>query len=65
MTDSQEKKTNDSKNSRTIKIEITGNCFEGMAGMMARLSDKKSGGSGCCEMSREKCHPQTGDDDKQ
>lgn len=62
MTDSQEKKTDDS---RTINIEISENCFEGMAGMMARLSEKSKRGSNCCETSRNRCCPQTGEEDKQ
>lgn len=65
MTDSQEKKTNDSKDSRTINIEIPSNCFEGMAGMMARLSEKTTGGSNCCETSREACCLKSGEDYRQ
>jgi len=65
MTDSQEKKTNDSGDSRTINIEISANCFEGMAGMMARLSEKTKRGPNCCDSSRSRCCPQTGEEDKQ
>jgi len=62
MTDSQEKKTNDSRDSRTINIEIPENCFEGMAGMMARLSEKSKRGSNCCDSSRNRCCPPSGED---
>jgi len=62
MTDSQEKKTNDS---RTINIEIPTNCFEEMAGMMARLSEKEKRGSNCCDSTKNRCCPQTGEADKQ
>jgi hypothetical protein len=65
MTDFQQKKTNDSGDSRTIDIEIPSNCFEGMTGMMARLSEKNRAGSGCCGSSRQKCCPQTGEDEQQ
>lgn len=65
MTDSQEKKTNDSRDSRTINIEIPANYFEGMAGMMARLSGKTTRGSNCCETSRDRCRPQSSEDNKQ
>lgn len=65
MTDSQEKKTKDSQDSRTINIEIPANCFEGMAGMMARVGKKTTGGSNCCETSRDRCCPQSGEVDKQ
>jgi hypothetical protein len=65
MTDFQEKKTSDSKDTRTINIEIPANCFEGMTGMMAGRSEKNRAGSGCCEMSRDRCCPPSGGDNKQ
>lgn len=65
MTDSQEKKTNDSRDSRTIDIEIPADCFEGMAGMMARFSKKTTGGSNCCKTLRDRCCSQSSEDDKQ
>jgi hypothetical protein len=62
MSDSEEKET---KDSRTINIEISAGGLEGMFRMMAGRRDTDRTGSGCCESSRAKCCPQTGEANKQ
>jgi hypothetical protein len=57
MTDSQEKKANDSQDSRTINIEIPANCFKGMFNMMAGFNNFGKAGSGWCDISRDNCCP--------
>jgi hypothetical protein len=65
MTDSQEKKANDSQDSRTININIPVGCFEGMLGMMTGNRDFGKAGPGCCEMNQGWCCPQSEKEDEQ
>lgn len=62
MSDSEEKKT---KDSRTINIEIPAGGFEGMFRMMAGSGGPNIAGSGCCDTSQGRCRPQSEDDEGQ
>jgi len=65
MTNAEEKKTDNSKDSRTINIEIPANCFEGMFKMMSGRSEFGEAASKCCEGFQDTCCPQKGDIDEQ
>ncbi|UCE24173.1 MAG: hypothetical protein JSU74_12895 [Candidatus Zixiibacteriota bacterium] len=65
MTDSQEKKANDSQESQRINIEFPGDFFEGMFRMMSRWRGTDTAGSDCCETPQNMCCPQPQEDKKQ
>lgn len=49
MTDSREQRTEEPKNSHTIRIEMPGKTFEGMCGMMSGILRAVAAESGCCK----------------
>lgn len=65
MTDSQERKANDSNGPRTINIEIPMGCFEGMFRTMTGRSDSGKSSPGCCEMMPNRCCPPPREEEKQ
>lgn len=65
MADSQEKKTINSQDSRTINIEIPAKGFEAMFRMMTGSGYSGKTGSSCCEMTSNRCCPQSEEDEKQ
>ena len=64
MTNSQERKENNSSDPRAINIEIPQNCFEGMFKMMSGKGEFSEAVSKCCEGFEDTCCPQTGDNDE-
>ena len=62
MTDSSDEKGRDSKQARSINIEIPIDMLEGMFPMMTRRGGLGTAGSGCCEMTRDMCCPQPDSD---
>jgi hypothetical protein len=65
MTDSQGKKENETRDSRTINIEIPANCFEGMFNMMTGKIRFGNPGLSCCEMPQDIYCPQPMDEEEQ
>ena len=65
MTDSQEKRSDDTQDAQTIRIEMPSSTFEGMCRMMPGFRGFDTAGSTCCEMTRERCCPQSEDEKKQ
>ncbi len=65
MTEPQEKKAEDSRESQRINIEFPGDFFEGMVRIMSRFRGSDTAGSSCCEMPQNMCCPQPQEDKKQ
>lgn len=65
MTDSQEKKSNDSRDSRTINIEIPANCLEVMFNMMTWIGGFGAAQSECCGGVRADRRSPSGDNEEQ
>lgn len=65
MNDNQDKNAKDTRDSRTINIEIPTNGFEGMFRMMTGRRDSGQSRSRCCETAQSRCRPQAGEDEKQ
>ena len=65
MTDSQEKKAKDARDARTINIEIPAGIFEAMYRIMNGRGRSETVASSCCEMPRDVCCPQPGEEDEQ
>lgn len=63
MTDSREQRTDESRDSHTIRIEMTGKTFEGMCGMMSRFWRAEAADSGCCEPKAGICRPKPEEED--
>jgi len=65
MTDTQEKKTKDSRDSQRVTIEIPGDFLQGMFRMMAGGSIFSRAGSSCCDVPRDRCCPPSGEDERE
>ena len=65
MTNSQEERAKDSRDTQTISIEIPKGIFEAMYRMMSGRGDSEAAASGCCDMSRGTCCPQSEQEDSQ
>jgi hypothetical protein len=65
MTDSSNERARDSKEAKSINIEIPIDMLEGMFPMMARRGGFGTAGSGCCETTRDMCCPRSDSDGKE